>query len=159
MERNAVGRKEAETDMSLTSKQIDELRSYAKDRKGELAKMINDAADTIELLSAKLSAANMERSTQYYNDGWIPFVERMPAVNEQVWLTIKGSDCIAFQDGESIEDVMNRIGKLRWVTQGYLGSDGWYGSDGWPMMVTPIAWMPIKWPEPWRGLTDDEINS
>lgn len=40
--------------MSLTSKQIDELRAYAKDRKGELAKMINDAADTIEVLSEKV---------------------------------------------------------------------------------------------------------
>lgn len=39
--------------MSLTSKQIDELRAYAKDRKGELAKLINDAVDTIEMLSAK----------------------------------------------------------------------------------------------------------
>lgn len=37
--------------MSLTSKQIEELRTYAKDRKGELAKLINDAADTIEMLS------------------------------------------------------------------------------------------------------------
>lgn len=58
--------------MSLISKQIDELRAYAKDRKGELAKLINDAADTIEELSAKLHASNMERSSQYYNDGWIP---------------------------------------------------------------------------------------
>ena len=43
--------------MSLISKQIDELRAYAKDRKGELAKLINDAADTIEMLSAKIRAA------------------------------------------------------------------------------------------------------
>lgn len=47
--------------MSLISKQIDELRSYAKDRKGELAKMVNGAADTIELLSAKLSVENIGR--------------------------------------------------------------------------------------------------
>ena len=40
--------------MSLTTKQIDELRAYAKNRKGELAKLINDAADTIEVLSAKV---------------------------------------------------------------------------------------------------------
>ena len=40
--------------MSLTSKQIEELRAYAKDRKGELAKLIMDAADTIEMLSAKV---------------------------------------------------------------------------------------------------------
>ena len=42
--------------MSLTSKQIDELRAYAADRKGELAKLITDAADTIEMLSAKVHA-------------------------------------------------------------------------------------------------------
>ena len=40
--------------MSLISKQIDELRAYAADRKGELAKLIMDAADTIEMLSAKV---------------------------------------------------------------------------------------------------------
>jgi len=43
--------------MSMISKQIDDLRAYAKDRKGELAKLVSDAADTIEMLSAKLSAA------------------------------------------------------------------------------------------------------
>lgn len=64
--------------MSLTSKQIDELRAYAKDRKGELAKLINDAADTIEMLSAKLHASQMERSGQYYHGGWIPCQERLP---------------------------------------------------------------------------------
>lgn len=64
--------------MSLITKQIDELRSYASTRKGELAKMINDAADTIEMLSAKLQASQMERSSQYYHDGWIPCDERMP---------------------------------------------------------------------------------
>lgn len=57
--------------MSLISKQIDELRAYAKDNNGELAKLISDAADTIEELSAKLHSANMERSSQYYNDGWV----------------------------------------------------------------------------------------
>ena len=58
--------------MSMISKQIEELRSYAKARKGELANLINDAADTIEMLSEKLRASNMERSSQYYNDVWIP---------------------------------------------------------------------------------------
>ena len=68
--------------MSLTSKQIEELRAYAADRKGELAKLINDAADTIELLSAKLHASQMERSSQYYHGGWIPVGERLPEVHE-----------------------------------------------------------------------------
>ena len=43
--------------MSMISKQIDDLRAYAKDRKGELAKLVSDAADTIEMLSAELSVA------------------------------------------------------------------------------------------------------
>ena len=64
--------------MSLTSKQIDELRAYATDRKGELAKLISDAADTIEMLSAKLHVSQMERSSQYYHGGWIPCSERLP---------------------------------------------------------------------------------
>jgi len=37
--------------ISPTSKQINELRAYAKDLRGGLAKMLNDAAFTIELLS------------------------------------------------------------------------------------------------------------
>ena len=70
--------------MSLISKQIDALRAYAKKRKGELSKLISDAADTIELLSAKLHASQMERSSQYYHGGWIPCDERLPETEEQV---------------------------------------------------------------------------
>ena len=51
--------------MSLTSKQIDELRAYAKDRKGELAKLINDAADTIEMLSATERVKHTGRKPQH----------------------------------------------------------------------------------------------
>lgn len=46
--------------MELIRKQIDDLRDYAKSRNGDLARIINDAADTIESLSEKLSARNME---------------------------------------------------------------------------------------------------
>ena len=55
--------------MSLISKQIDDLRDYAKSRNGDLARIINDAADTIESLSEKLSARNMECSSAYYHGG------------------------------------------------------------------------------------------
>ena len=74
--------------MSLISKQIDELRAYAKDRKGELAKLITDAADTIEMLSAKLHASQMERSSQYYHGGWIPCQERLPEENGLYLVTV-----------------------------------------------------------------------
>lgn len=73
--------------MSMISKQIDDLRAYAKDRKGELAKLVSDAADTIEMLSAKLSAANMERSARYYHGGWIPCSERLPELNRPLLVT------------------------------------------------------------------------
>ena len=39
--------------MKQITKQIEELRAYAAKRKGELAKLINDAADTIEMLVKK----------------------------------------------------------------------------------------------------------
>ena len=78
--------------MSLTSKQIDELRAYAKDRKGELAKLINDAADTIEVLSAKLHASQMERSSQYYHGGWIPVTERLPEENGLYLVTVNAQN-------------------------------------------------------------------
>lgn len=74
--------------MSLTSNQIDELRAYAKGRKGELAKLINDAADTIEVLSAKLHASQMERSSQYYHGGWIPCQECLPEENGLYLVTV-----------------------------------------------------------------------
>ena len=54
--------------MSLTTKQIDELRAYAKDRKGELAKLITDAADTIEMLSIKQQEPKWKRLMMYLAD-------------------------------------------------------------------------------------------
>lgn len=35
-------------------------------------KLLDEAADVIEELSIKLSKANTEQSTEYYNGGWIP---------------------------------------------------------------------------------------
>lgn len=52
--------------MSLISELTEQLRSEAEWQQSSgddgLAKMLNGAADTIEKLSAKLTAANMERS-------------------------------------------------------------------------------------------------
>ena len=57
--------------MSLTTNQIEELRAYAKDRKGEL-------------LSATLHASQMERSSQYYHGGWIPCSETVDIPDHEV---------------------------------------------------------------------------
>lgn len=125
--------------MSLTSKQIDELRTYAKDRKGELAKLVNNAADTIELLSAKLSASQMERSSQHYHGGWIPCSERLPFAeygeSKTVLATCKhrnpdyGDDC-------------------RWIRELYYNGGVWCFPTGETYEGRVIAWMPL--PEPYR---------
>ena len=118
--------------MSLTSKQIDELRAYAAERKGELAKLISDAADTIEMLSAKLHASQMERSSQYYHGGWIPCSERSPEEEEKhYWVcTDTGYQC-----------------QCRWTNINHFWTrltTEWH----WHIMDTPqyskvIAWMPL----------------
>ena len=111
--------------MSLTSKQIEELRAYAKCRKGELAKLINNAADTIEILSAKLHSSQMERSSQYYHGGWIPVAERLPEKDEYVLLT-----------------TITAKGQ-RNVVRGYFGGTAWVCG----MNNNVIAWTPL--PEPY----------
>ena len=124
--------------MSMISKQIDDLRAYAKDRKGELAKLVSDAADTIEMLSAELSAANMERSARYCHGGWIPCSERSPEEEEKsYWVCLDGG-------GQC---------QCRWTNNMYgLGANKW-DKWGWHVMDKPqysrvIAWMPL--PEPYR---------
>ena len=110
--------------MSMISKQIDELRDYAKDRKGELAKLINDAADTIEVLSAKLYASNMERSSQYYNDGWISVDDRLPENDDAVLISHK-----------------NGVTKAWWNGRFWTSATKKY-------YKTVLAWMPL--PEPYK---------
>lgn len=83
------------------SEQVKELREIASefdlDGKEELSNMINEAADTIEALSAKLSAANRERSDRYYGGGWILCSERFPNVNDNVLI------CFDFKGRRSVE--------------------------------------------------------
>lgn len=85
---------------------------------------------------------------------WISVSEALPEDGVTVWVTIKGHDVIRCEDGETLEQAIARIGKIRWVTQGYWSEEehGWNDpSFGCPLMVQPIAWMPIETPEPWKG--------
>ena len=129
--------------MSLTSKQIDELRAYAKDRKGELAKMINDAADTIEMLSAKLHASQMERSSQYYHGGWVPADERLPEEAYPVIVTL----------GKHYTGVAHyKNGKWFWyssTTEDVLMEYGRCDSEEFDEAIKVLAWRRL--PEPYRG--------
>ena len=107
--------------MSLTSKQIDDLRAYAKDRKGELAKLINDAADTIEMLSSKQPEPK-----------WIPFDEQQPEYRQEILVTIHWHE-----SGE--EEYFVQFDT--YVDDATLDSNFKIGRDA-------FAWMPI--PEPYR---------
>lgn len=117
--------------MSVISKQIDDLRDYAKSRNGELAKIINDAADTIESLSEKLSVRNMECSSAYYHGGWIPCSERLPT-EEKTYIVTRD-----YGYGQ------------------YVDIDEWLiaknGDSDWATLFHVVAWMEA--PEPWKGET------
>lgn len=83
--------------MSMLSEQVKELKEIATefdlDDKEELSNMINQAADTIEALSAKL-AANMERSDRHYDvrkelveqhNKAFELINKMPLEGNEVW--------------------------------------------------------------------------
>lgn len=127
--------------MSMLSEQVKELRtissnlSIGHNMSISLAiEYFREAADTIETLSAKLSAANMERSTAYYNDGWIPCSERLP---EEKINPITKDFCeyqVTFKIG-NIKDIRHyKFGRGHW----------WNGTEmmdeyvtAWRMHLTP----------------------
>ena len=62
-------------------KEIRDMASVLRDEKRYAAEEImRQTADTIETLSTKLAAANMERSDRYYGGGWI--YDRVPTKEE-----------------------------------------------------------------------------
>ena len=82
---------------------------------------------------------------------WVPCSERLPEDGVKVWVTIQGHDVIRCEKGESLEDAIERISKIRWVTTAYWSEDehGWNDPYfGCPLVVGPIAWMPL--PEPYK---------
>lgn len=74
---------------------------------------------------------------------WTPCSEQLPEAHESVLVTIRGHDVIVPMEGETIEEAIERISKVRYVSVGFLGEDGWYGADGFPSVVSPVAWMPL----------------
>ena len=63
--------------MSMISELIKNLRWYGSYADRVEKDLMYEAADTIEALSAKLQAANMERSDRYYGGGWILCEDRL----------------------------------------------------------------------------------
>ena len=90
---------------------------------------------------------------------WISVSERFPEDAREVWVTIKGRDVIRCKKGETLEQAIERTSKDIWVTRGYWceGEHSW--NDPWfgcPLIVQPIAWMPMYEPEPYKGESEEE---
>ena len=74
------------------SEQVKEIKAcaYAHEASGDAiygtANILYQAADTIKALSAKLAAANVERSDRYYGGGWIACKDRRP--EEKGWYLV-----------------------------------------------------------------------
>ena len=86
---------------------------------------------------------------------WILCDERLPEEGQMVLTTIRGHDVIIPQEGETIEEAIERIwNDVCYVSIGFMGSDGWYGADGFPQIVHPIAWMPL--PKPYKAYRKTE---
>lgn len=130
--------------MSMISEQTKELREIATNWNPNIpinpvSVVLNKAADTIESLSAKLQAVNMERSERYYNGGWILCEDRLPeeGVKVLVWFEY-------FRYGE-----YNRLFQTIGISYTYNGQ--WSGfvndSSGWDKLSI-LAWQPL--PEPYH---------
>lgn len=74
----------------------------------------------IEILSEKLNASNMERSSQYYNGGWIPCSETIDIPDHEVLC------CDRF--GEEL---------IGWLS---YNDDQWLCESDGEMMYDPVAW-------------------
>lgn len=74
---------------------------------------------------------------------WIPCSERLPEQGERVIVAIFGSDMIIPNEGETLQDAIERSRKEGYITIGFIGSDGWCGADWFPLMVQPSYWMQL----------------
>lgn len=131
--------------MSMINEQVKELREIAHslelfpihDFTGT-AKTIKRAADTIESLSAKLQAENMERSAEDCG-GWIPCKEKLPEKEQYYIVTI-----INWGKKSTIEYCLFQ--NRKW----YLVADGSYEENtSWKEEIeSVIAWREL--PEPYH---------
>lgn len=135
--------------MSILSKQVKELRilaikikKYGATEELKSYKVISEAADTIEALSAKLAAANMERSDRYYGGGWIVASERMPkeerCIDPETGYYGRSDYvlCSAYDDYEMKDEIW-----VDYTIDGEWQTHEWYEGE-------KLAWQSL--PEPYR---------
>lgn len=100
-----------------------------------LSQSLREAADTIEALSAKLQAADMEQTAEDCG-GWIPCKERLPEYDTCVLVQVNGKyKNITFENA------------IEFAT--YIKGEGWI-LETYPDWHNPniIAWQPL--PEPYH---------
>lgn len=132
--------------MSMISEQVKKLREFSKyySKTGfgfyRTDRILKEAADTIEALSAKLSAANMERSERYYGGGWIACEDRLPEDETKVLVWFE-----YFRYGE-----YNRLFQTIGISYMYDGKWSGFvnGESGWNELRI-IAWQPL--PQPYKS--------
>ena len=122
--------------MSMITELIKKLNEHADllkemgfDPDGMVMNDYREAADTIQLLSEKLHDSQMERSSQYYNDGWIPVSERLPEIRQHVLCQCRGKNYLVLR--------LNHKGDWECI----------YPRTTY-MQSFVIAWMPL--PEPYK---------
>lgn len=133
--------------MSMVSELVNKLRIYVEAYKNppygrEIAgttELMERAADTIETLSAKLAAANMNRSERYYSGGWIPVEKRLP--NEKEFIkeyrrNHHAAEFIVMIEGATLPTTLYYLKDTKsWVDE----NQNYY---------RVVAWQPL--PEPYR---------
>ena len=111
-----------------------EIGSYSENI---LIDMLNEAADTIESLSAKLQAANMERSAEDCGGGWIIASECMPeehkCIDPETGYYGQSDDvlCSAYNEYEMRDEIW-----IDYTIDGEWQTHEWYDGE-------KLAWMPL----------------
>ena len=140
--------------MSLIGDQVKQLREYSKELESSCSPsesyMVKQAADTIEELSAKLHASQMERSIQYYNDGWISCEDRLPEEHDSMFMKLYGTDkwnCSMWKTQSDYVIVTKEFKDGTRKTDMMRTHDGEWFSDIRIVKFKIIAWKPIPYKE------------
>ena len=147
--------------MSMISDQVKQLREYSKELEISCypseSYMVKQAAETIEALSVRLHASQMERSLQYYNNGWIPCEYRMPEERvesedtfDPVTLGVIGVEKHNVSDSVLVT-VRNEYGEL--FSSMDCTVDGEWAAYGKSLAFDVLAWQPK--PVPYKGKERD----
>lgn len=119
--------------MNMVSELIQKLRKYENFvvmLSDYTCKLLKQAADMIEDLSAKVASQNMERSSQYDGGGWVPVDERLPEDGKAVLVWYE-----YFRYGE--HNCMFQTYRI-----GYQ-FDGHWSGDVSGIKARCIAWQPL----------------